>query len=500
MIGPNSKVTLGSQILLPWPDAQTAVRVVRLGRADDNDFVTDASNVSSYHARILIGLHGTWLVEDLNSTNGIGIRTDDGIQPIQLAAMIGPSDTLMLGNHELPVQKIRPLFDTRARSGAASTPALREANAVASSSSKAQSSASVAAASPERLGEQDGAPASVIGSQLSRLLSVGAVLLIAALGTVFFLTRPSEATHDKGGASVTPDVVINDAEILSPNLKAGPPAASDLNPGNSLFWVLVKSADGKLCFRLGTASAVQRNRLITTGSVVRAIESLSKDGYPNAEVVHLKSGSVYRLSSRQTHPSLDSLISSATKFRQEYEAELAQLKPPSEDSTDTSKSADVDAQVAERKAALVEAGERMLRAEESLVDYDVGWLTVSFDLPDSIPILELTKSLTPRPKQALTLVAAPFDIDDPYFDPDTEREFVQEKFRVARVLPVANRDGERLQLEGDWELGESNLFGSPLLDSSGRLVGLFSRNQVLEPGKVSIDAVGPKMIATVITK
>jgi hypothetical protein len=43
--------------------------MIRIGKADDNDFVLDDPHVSRYHAR-LIRQEGAWLLEDLSSTNG----------------------------------------------------------------------------------------------------------------------------------------------------------------------------------------------------------------------------------------------------------------------------------------------------------------------------------------------------------------------------------------------------------------------------------------------
>lgn len=43
--------------------------MIRIGKADDNDFVLNDPHVSRYHAR-LIREEGAWLLEDLSSTNG----------------------------------------------------------------------------------------------------------------------------------------------------------------------------------------------------------------------------------------------------------------------------------------------------------------------------------------------------------------------------------------------------------------------------------------------
>lgn len=44
--------------------------MIRIGKANDNDFVIDDPHVSRYHARLISQGEGIWLLEDLDSTNG----------------------------------------------------------------------------------------------------------------------------------------------------------------------------------------------------------------------------------------------------------------------------------------------------------------------------------------------------------------------------------------------------------------------------------------------
>lgn len=508
-IEPSSNVLLGSQVLLPWPDAQTAVRIVRLGRADDNDFVIQSSNVSGYHAQILIGSHGTWSIEDLSSTNGTGLRIDNRIQAILHAAMIVADDTLMFGQYQLPVREIAPLFEPFVKPGITGKPKLSEAAVGTVVPLEAQASLGPAASSSSPAASYEGRVALNTDEKFKKLALICGALLIALLGIGYFLTRKPEAESDR---SLIDQTAALD-ETVSPNPDLGQPQpaaeldpaveldpAADLDPAGSLFWVLVRSADGEQTFRVGTASAVSPNRLVTAGTVVRSVEMLSQEGYPDARVVHLKSGSTFQLSATGTHASFVTLSSEASKLRQEYETAIEALRVPSNDEQDSPAIEESTSQLSTRKAMLVELGERMLQAEEALVDYDVGWLTISSTFPKNIAVLEVTKSLTPRPKQSIKLLAAPFDLEDPYFDDETDRPQSQEAFRVARILPAANRDGDRIQLEGEWGFGESNLFGSPLLDSGGRLIGVYSRHQFLEPEKVLVNAVGPRIILSIIAK
>jgi lipopolysaccharide export LptBFGC system permease protein LptF len=44
--------------------------IIRIGKADDNDYIIDDAFVSRYHARLVRDMKGVLFVEDLNSTNG----------------------------------------------------------------------------------------------------------------------------------------------------------------------------------------------------------------------------------------------------------------------------------------------------------------------------------------------------------------------------------------------------------------------------------------------
>lgn len=44
--------------------------MIRIGKANDNDFILDDPHVSRHHARLIRQEDGAWLLEDLSSTNG----------------------------------------------------------------------------------------------------------------------------------------------------------------------------------------------------------------------------------------------------------------------------------------------------------------------------------------------------------------------------------------------------------------------------------------------
>jgi hypothetical protein len=74
--------------------------VVRVGRANDNEIALDNQRVSRYHAQ-LRWVESTWLVYDLDSTNGTFV---DGqrVAPAQ-PRVLRPRGQLRLGDHDLDV-------------------------------------------------------------------------------------------------------------------------------------------------------------------------------------------------------------------------------------------------------------------------------------------------------------------------------------------------------------------------------------------------------------
>lgn len=68
--------------------------MIRIGKADDNDFVINEAYVSRYHAKLNRDENGTLFLEDMNSTNGTFVNGDRIMKK-----KIGSSDVVMLGEH-----------------------------------------------------------------------------------------------------------------------------------------------------------------------------------------------------------------------------------------------------------------------------------------------------------------------------------------------------------------------------------------------------------------
>ncbi|MDR2469332.1 MAG: FHA domain-containing protein [Tannerella sp.] len=68
--------------------------IIKIGKAEDNDFTVDDAYVSRYHAKLIRDETGGLFLEDLGSTNGTFVNGDR-----VLRKKINASDKIMLGEH-----------------------------------------------------------------------------------------------------------------------------------------------------------------------------------------------------------------------------------------------------------------------------------------------------------------------------------------------------------------------------------------------------------------
>ncbi|MDR1675138.1 MAG: FHA domain-containing protein, partial [Tannerella sp.] len=68
--------------------------IIRIGKAEDNDFVADDAYVSRYHAKLIRDENGNLFIEDADSTNGTFVNGDQVIRK-----KIRATDHVTLGEH-----------------------------------------------------------------------------------------------------------------------------------------------------------------------------------------------------------------------------------------------------------------------------------------------------------------------------------------------------------------------------------------------------------------
>jgi ABC-type multidrug transport system ATPase subunit/pSer/pThr/pTyr-binding forkhead associated (FHA) protein/ABC-type multidrug transport system permease subunit len=119
-IQPNTRVTLGQQVPMPWPPdslkspsnpvyapqvsggGQPSGRVITIGRSPDSVKQIDLPIIGWNHARIVFE-NGVPILEDLNSRNGTSIdRVDNRIQ----RARLDPSSDVYLGSYKIAASEL----------------------------------------------------------------------------------------------------------------------------------------------------------------------------------------------------------------------------------------------------------------------------------------------------------------------------------------------------------------------------------------------------------
>ena len=70
--------------------------IIKIGKADDNDFIVNDPHVSRHHARLIREGHGYWFLEDLDSTNGTFVN---GVQIVKKRVAL--NDEIKLGDDYL---------------------------------------------------------------------------------------------------------------------------------------------------------------------------------------------------------------------------------------------------------------------------------------------------------------------------------------------------------------------------------------------------------------
>src|SRR5262245_58889600 len=103
-VSSGDRITLGAIVPMPWPPASgtPGARLLRIGRAADNEIVLDDSRVSSHHARLIVS-GSRMMIEDAGSSNGTFLNSPD--QRVTRAVPLTASDTVYFGSLSVPAAR-----------------------------------------------------------------------------------------------------------------------------------------------------------------------------------------------------------------------------------------------------------------------------------------------------------------------------------------------------------------------------------------------------------
>jgi hypothetical protein len=280
--------------------------------------------------------------------------------------------------------------------------------------------------------------------------------------------RPDEKeTADEKAADVPSTAAVeNTSREPSPPTKANKPtpnpvetkATPDLR--RALYSVLISDSAGGERFRLGTAWAVGPRRLATSGAVVMAVEELQKSGM-SAVVSRAGETKENHVTGIHAHPAYRRAFEEASVAREELEKARGANAPSKKVGRSDDSRSDI-AQVAR---------DRLDGAYDAQADCDVGLLDVDQTLETTLTPLF---GALPSERFQCKLAGLPFAVDQYRASEPGPADRVQQfTFNIA---PGAGDDRDaHLILAFSGDLARRNWSGSPILNSAGRVVGVYSR-------------------------
>jgi hypothetical protein len=245
-----------------------------------------------------------------------------------------------------------------------------------------------------------------------------------------------------------------------------PSAAGELF--DALYLVQVVADGNQQVYRLGTAWAIAPRRLITSGAVAAGLQSLH-DVAPLARVASASGKQTLTIRSFKLHPAYEAAIKEGADAQGEAEGLRLELERSG---------ADVDS-LSER---LIAAEERRFQAFERQTGVDLAWLEVEGDLTGMLQVAN-ADAIPIKVGNRLRLVGFPFPADDFIVDPD-HPPAVSSIDATVRTAPGGRSEARsywRIRTSAD--LGLDNWSGGPVVDATGRVVGIYSRPTPPPPGR-----------------
>lgn len=287
----------------------------RVGSADDSDIVIKQATVSKLHCEL--SWNGNdWNLRDLESTNGTFV---DGVR-INADCIVNSNNSITLGRGVPLALPPTPSPNKEAKSAFANLDQPK---------------------SPEPKAKRKAAPS------YTGLISMGLSAATVCFGMFVFFRAGGNPTKegDRGATSVSSD----DEKKTQPKTgesavvqNSTPQTSFQPTPKvESAFWaIIVESADGKNRQLVGTAVAIEPNRLITLASIVEAIQEL-KATYPVILLEQWQQAGVsIKPAQIALHPGYKNALSQLTDFETQLQDKLKSIdkltQPSLEDSLEWS--------------------------------------------------------------------------------------------------------------------------------------------------------------------
>ena len=458
--------------------------IVTIGRATDCDVVINQPAISGRHAAVVVGPDQVMTLFDLDSRNGVYV----GNEPRRRVRVttLARDETLHFGLYQIDVERLIGDCWKASKSPSTSEPQMKSAISMLR----------------EHLRRETSTQKTTPYSKLLPLTVPMVVILCALFWIQQQSKKPINVPEREDFAA---DSVVTSREVDQKVLTGNPkdehidvekdvatkmPDTSPLNPSvnvlvddstssaldkpidlpvdQSLYWLIMSHDETKTKYRMGSAFAIDSNRVVTNASLLAGIDELLKNGFSNPELI--------RVHDRTTVKIVDRIVPKEFTHRTtEAEALLKHYKT-----------------LAEQRGAKAE-DDKVLRELEEMVHFaqsqsasvDFGWLRASI----SLEVARLEPDAKLRPGKSVTIVSAGFDAEDPFFDPEANHGVSRYKARIKTLDP--GNDGNpslfRIQLPSN-TVKELNLLGNPVLMDE-KIIGMIvfqSTNTVQETAILEI--------------
>lgn len=503
-------ITLGRQTPLPWPPAEAEERrVIRIGRAPDNDLVAAFDRISSHHAQLIVDARGI-TIEDLGSTNGTFVGTT---QNRVTRVAVRPEDTVFLASIPFRVESLL--------AGRAEPLVMAPATMVEAVGPNPQTAAAAPhvsaphAAAPRGMPDPPVAAAPHVGNgsggsrlssfRVSLIAAATAFVLFSAVGIGYALRRPTAepiadsvptvdktgsqailgthgAADDRPGATGQPDddgppvrepqANSSASSASSENTAAAPTkgAAPGAIPENCVYFVCAASPSDPAAksetqvYRLGVACAISERHLVTSAAVVISFDLVAHE-HPDRTVYCPALGKELAVTKSEVLP----------QYRQAWSEEQESTAAFEELHAENQAKELSEEEKATVRTRLAELYRKSSAAAQRQVHFDVGVLEVAEPVPHWLPMA--TDETRLRPKGAVRVVGLAFDLEDPLLDREIPSPLTELPARVLATPWLQDSPGAPLRLVGSCsaEHMSRNWFGSPVLNGQNQLIAIYSR-------------------------
>lgn len=446
-----------------------AKQTITIGRGSKNTIQLKEANVSTNHARIILAADEL-ILEDLGSTNGTAV-----------------------GNEENKIQRTRIQIEDTVYFGST---AYRVADLLALANN------TIPTINPTTVSAQPTKQSSTTRVPLLPVVVCVAVVLVLGLGGILYAvffnqtnndSQTAEANQETRGqptqSSDNKNSLANSDRQQVDTADDGDNATGEVTNRSvgevlerSLFVIVCSDENRNTPFRVGTGFAIGENEIATSGAVIEAIESLGENGYPVCFVYCPATDKEWAIERYRKHPDYVHSTKQARQAQDQYDALFDQLEenPPDPDSFE------------QVKDQLLAARNQAMSAIEQKTTFDMGVLNIEGPLDDWLQSATNTSSV--RPNMKLIIEGFPFDVEDPFFDPQAGIAQTSASTRLRQLLKHPDAGVQRLLATAPAQQMELAFVGCPIMNSQGQVLAIYSRPTPVDPhspseGDSTLDAV-----------